>query len=215
MFVNNLFHAAADTLPSIHQHPFNRELAQGNLPAEKFIYYLQQDAMYLADYSKALAMTAARLQSQSHAKQFLLFSLNAIHAESDLHRSFLAERAPLPVEQSPACFMYTAYLYKMAATAAVEEAVASLLPCFWVYREVGKIIFRDHAAENNPYAQWIQFYNSEQFDQSVTAAISVTNEVSAEASDSLREKMLFAFMKATQLEWVFWDSAYRQEQWLV
>src|SRR5437867_3440511 len=123
MFVNNLFHAAAGTLQSIHQHPFNRELAQGNLPEEKFIYYLQQDALYLADYAKALAMTAARLTSQDHAKQFLLFSLNAVHAESDLHRSYLADRAPSLVEQSPACFMYTSYLYKMATTAAVEEAV--------------------------------------------------------------------------------------------
>jgi thiaminase (transcriptional activator TenA) len=31
----------------------------------------------------------------------------------------------------------------------------------------------------------------------------------------LRERMHAAFTRATQLEWVFWDSAYRLETWPV
>jgi thiaminase/transcriptional activator TenA len=45
--------------------------------------------------------------------------------------------------------------------------------------------------------------------------IAATDEVAATASDSLRERMHAAFKRATQLEWMFWDSAYRLEEWPV
>ncbi|MBA3662037.1 MAG: TenA family protein [Gammaproteobacteria bacterium] len=199
----------------IFDQPFNRELAQGLLPQEKFIHYLQQDALYLADFSRALAITAARLTCNEQAHHFIQFSLSAIHSEQHLHRLYLKKNhAPLTVnmEQSPACFMYTNYLLKMASTAAVEEAVASLLPCFWVYREVGKKISQTKSS-NNPYESWIELYSGEAFDTSVKLAIEVTNALSEGAPKKLKEKMLFAFLRSTQLEWLFWESAYQQEQW--
>ena len=39
------------------------------------------------------------------------------------------------------------------------------------------------------------------------------DEAAITASPSLRERMHAAFRRATQLEWIFWDSAYRQEGW--
>ena len=47
------------------------------------------------------------------------------------------------------------------------------------------------------------------------ATIAATDEAAAGASASLRERMHAAFMRATQLEWIFWDSAYRLETWPV
>jgi thiaminase/transcriptional activator TenA len=35
------------------------------------------------------------------------------------------------------------------------------------------------------------------------------------ASPSARERMHAAFRRAAQLEWMFWDSAYRLEDWPV
>jgi thiaminase/transcriptional activator TenA len=35
------------------------------------------------------------------------------------------------------------------------------------------------------------------------------------ASPALRDRMHAAFTRATQLEWIFWDSAYRLETWPV
>jgi thiaminase/transcriptional activator TenA len=45
--------------------------------------------------------------------------------------------------------------------------------------------------------------------------IGATDEAADGASPSLRARMHAAFGKATQLEWVFWDSAYRLETWPV
>jgi thiaminase/transcriptional activator TenA len=43
--------------------------------------------------------------------------------------------------------------------------------------------------------------------------IATTDEAAITASPSLRERMHAAFRRAMQLEWIFWDSAYRQESW--
>ncbi|MFZ2315836.1 MAG: TenA family protein [Gammaproteobacteria bacterium] len=203
-------------MTKIFDQPFNQELSKGILAKEKFIHYLQQDALYLADYSRALALTAARLTCNEQAHQFMQFALGAIRAEQDLHLNYLKKyQSPvtLSMEQSPVCFMYTNYLLRMASTASVEEAVASLLPCFWVYREVGKKISKAKSA-NNPYENWIDLYSGEQFDSSVKLAIDVTNALSDIASDDIKRKMISAFVRSTQLEWHFWESAYTQEKWL-
>ncbi|MDP3559447.1 MAG: thiaminase II [Legionellaceae bacterium] len=197
----------------IHHHPFNRELAEGTLPQEKFIGYVLQDALYLNDFAKALAMAATRLPADTSA-QFLRFALNAIEAEQGLHRDYLR---PFNInmsdmEKNPACFMYTHYLLSTATLASVEEAVASVLPCFWIYQIVGARIALTQVS-GNPYQSWIDMYSSEAFEQTVNAAIQVMNLLAEEASPALQNKMIMAFKRATELEWLFWDDAYHQKVW--
>ena len=100
----------------------------------------------------------------------------------------------------------------MASLASVEEAVACLLPCFWVYRDVGKKIAA-LASKNNPYYDWITLYASEEFNQSVDAIVQITNELGNTASKAIQDKMCAAFVQSTQLEWLFWDGAYHQKPW--
>lgn len=53
---------------------------------------------------------------------------------------------------SPACCHYVSYLLATAATRSIAETVAALLPCFWVYRDVGHAIHAV-AAPDNPYGR--------------------------------------------------------------
>ena len=202
-------------MPKIRHHAFNLELTQGILPQEKFINYLKQDALYLADFSRALALTGARLSNHQHVNQFLTFAVGAINAERELHLKYLEKYSSikaLEMEQNPACFMYTNYLLKMAVLGSVEEAVASLLPCFWIYREIGKQM-AESLVSNNPYVDWISMYSSEAFDASVHAAIEIINEIGDSASESVKNKMIAAFVRSTELEWLFWDNAYDLRTW--
>jgi thiaminase/transcriptional activator TenA len=217
-----LFKQMRDTVDSImhaiHHHPFNLELAAGILPTNKFVFYLEQDALYLRDYSRALALTGARLPDYAHAEQFLQFSLTSLHAEKALHEDYLNQYQRYEsqkIEMNSTCFMYTHFLLSTASFASVEEASASLLPCFWVYREVGKKMLENARLENNPYQTWIKLYSSEEFDFSVEKAIQIVNQLAEKTSVIMREKMLAAFVKATQLEWMFWDAAYHLETWKI
>ena len=49
----------------------------------------------------------------------------------------------------PTCAHYTHYLLALAHNAPYEMAVAALLPCFWIYWEVGKHLL-ETARPDNP-----------------------------------------------------------------
>ena len=146
------------------------------------------------------------------------FELDVLKSEQTFHFDyFQAEQISLPLtaEPSPTCFMYTNYLLKTVSFASPEEAVASLLPCFWVYREVGKNLIISSKITTNPYQAWIALYASDQFNYSVEAAIAITNELGAIASEKIQTKMISAFLRSTQLECLFWESAYHLEKWQI
>ena len=215
MLFNEMCIAVDSMMIQIFNQPFNQELSQGILSKKIFMHYIIQDALYLADYSRALALTAARLPDIKHTQQYLQFALGAVQAERELHMEYLNNQSILHVEKSPACFMYTHYLINTANTASVEEAVASLLPCFWIYHKVGKKIIESQTDLINPYQNWINLYASEEFYRSVELAIAIINELGIGASASTKNKMIAAFIRSTQLEWLFWDSAYRCESWAI
>ncbi|WP_367606207.1 thiaminase II [Legionella sp. W05-934-2] len=218
MIINQMLQATQPILEAIYCHPFNLELKAGTLSQQTFMVYIIQDALYLGDYSRALSMAAARLQHHPHATQFIQFALGAIQAERDLHVGYINHYQGLNSNllsrknPSPACFMYTNYLLRMASISSIEEAVAGLLPCFYIYHEVGKQMLAA-LHPNHPYADWIQLYSGEAFEESVQCAVNIANELGAEASDKTAKQMVEAFIKSSQLEWLFWESAYHETDW--
>jgi thiaminase/transcriptional activator TenA len=93
-------------------------------------------------------------------------------------------------------------------------SVAALLPCFWIYWEVGSHLLAI-ARPDNPYQAWIDTYADEAFAQGVRKVIAISDRVAADATPAVRAQMLKAFVRASQLEWMFWDSAWRREAWPV
>ena len=66
---------------------------------------------------------------------------------------------------------------------------------------------------SNAYQAWIDTYAGEEFHIAMRAIIETTNEAADTASATMRDRMHAAYTRATQLEWSFWDSAYRLETW--
>ncbi|MGQ9836706.1 MAG: thiaminase II [Cyanobacteriota bacterium] len=213
-FTDQLWQAIQPIYQQILAHPFNQELAAGTLSQARFQFYLQQDALYLTDFARALGLIGARSQGAEQVVSFLTFAVGAIVAERSLHESYFRLYEVQPeTTYTPTCFTYTRFLLASAALDPYEVAIAAVLPCFWIYREVGSEIYRT-AKPNNPYQQWIDTYAGEEFAQVVQQALDITNSVAGQATAALREKMMAAFVTASRLEWLFWDSAYRQESWL-
>ncbi len=198
---------------AILDHPFNQQLAQGSLSQEQFQFYLKQDALYLVDFAKALALISAKSASVDLVVDFLHFAEGAIIAERGLHEYyFQVYNIQLDVKYAPGCFTYTNYLLATASLRSYEEAIASVLPCFWIYREVGNYIYQ-HSIQNNPYQKWIDTYSGKEFAIVVDKAIAITNQIAAQTTPQIKDAMEAAFINSSRLEWVFWDSAYHLEQW--
>ena len=204
---------------AIRAMPFNAELAAGTLSEARFKHYITQDAHYLIGFGRALTLAAAKAPDPDRIVQFAKSAEGAIVVERALHGSFLTQYgitseifAGTPL--SPACHHYVSYLVATAYGEPYEVLLGALLPCFWIYAEVGSDI-HGRAAPNNPYQAWIDTYAGDDFHAAVRATIDATDEAAAGASPTLRERMHAAFTRATALEWVFWDSAYRLETWPV
>lgn len=195
--------------------PFNKELTKGTLERDKFIYYMKQDALYLAEFGRALAVAGTRSGDNEAMKQLLGFAEGAVVVERALHEHYLDEfNAELDIPKSPTCEAYTGFLIRSATLDPYPVAMAALLPCFWVYREVGNHIHKN-AVHSNTYQQWIDTYTGEEFSNSVEQAIDLTELAAHQSTEVIREQMLAAYLKSTRLEWMFWDAAWRMEDWPV
>ncbi|MCM1512823.1 MAG: thiaminase II [Oxalobacter formigenes] len=214
-WTQTLFASAGPLIERIGGHPFNRALCDGTLAREKFIYYMQQDSLYLIDYARALALAGARFTAEKEVAQLLAFSQGALLAERELHTYYFRLFDVKPVtEKSPACLMYTSCLVERAATADIGEAFAALLPCFWVYNEVGKQIVKQ-SCPDNPYAKWIETYSGTDFSETVDQAVALAERLAEEAGPVLLKRMTEAFMTSCRMEYCFWDDAFHCRGWPV
>ena len=202
---------------SILKLPFNQELAAGTLSRERFTFYMLQDALYLTSFARALAVTAARAPDEDAIIQFAGSARTAVVVERELHAGFFKTYGISPEQAaatlpSPTCAHYTHYLLALAHNAPYEVSVAALLPCFWIYWEVGTHLL-EIAAPDNPYQAWIDTYADDAFALGVRKVIAISDQVAAATTPAIARQMHTAFRRAAQLEWMFWDSAHRLERW--
>lgn len=191
---------------------FLKELMEGSLEREKFIFYLKQDSLYLAEFGKVLAGIALKLDNAVQREAFLSFAGDTMAVEQALHQIYLKESKP-NIKISPSCLLYTSYIHKQLAVASVEETAAAVLPCFWVYKKVGDFILANQKKGENQYQNWIDTYGGEEFAQAVEKAIAICNDLAKNTTVEKQEKMLEACEMATKMEWMFWNSAYQLEKW--
>lgn len=203
--------AALPVYNAILELPFVKELAEGTLDMERFVFYLRQDAMYIENYCKVLASIASRVSDKAHTEAFLRFALDGVAVEKAMHEIFLSDYGKEAVAPSPSCLLYMS-LQSAQATAPVEVQAAAILPCFWVYLMVGRHIAATAKADN-PFTRWIATYSDPAFDISNSLCIDICDSLAAAASEETRQRMTDIFVMATKMEWMFWYSAYKLEKW--
>ena len=218
-FSGELWQAGAATYEAIVAHPFLTGLAAGTLPREAFAYFVAQDSHYLKAYARALALTGARATREADVAMFAAHAANAVAVEQDLHARLLGELgldgaavAATPV--GPTTTAYTSYLLAVCATGSYAEAVATVLPCYWVYREVGRTLL-ERSSPDPVYATWIATYASPEFDAVVEDVLAATDALGSATGPAERARCRHHFATTTRYEWMFWDAAYRGLAWPV
>lgn len=204
--------AALPIYQEILNHPFVRQLAEGTLTKERFIFYIEQDSIYVENYCRVLSHIASRLPRQEHIADFLRFASVGIEVEKILHETYLGS-GHSSASPTPTTLLYNSY-ESAKGLDPVEIEAASILPCFWVYQKVGEHIINTSSSDN-PYFRWIETYADKEFEKSTLRAIEICDKLAENASDEIRLKMTEAFVMATRMEWMFWDSAYNLEKWKI
>lgn len=204
---------------AILRHPFVTGLTDGTLPRESFRYYIVQDAHYLRTYARALALCAAKAPTPDDTVMFAGHAGGAIAAERELHAALLgdlglttAQAAAEP--EAPATVAYTSYLLAACHGGSFAEALAAVLPCYWIYARVGAALV-ERGSPDPLYARWIAMYGGDEFQGVVDAVLALTDRVGPGLSPADRERAHHHFTTTSRYEWMFWDAGWRRETWPV
>lgn len=202
-----LWAAGGETWHQILDLPFVRALGDGTLDEDLFAFYLDQDALYLRDYSRALATLSARADTAEAQVHWAAGAHEAIAAESQLHEGWLANRARLG-GPSPITMGYTNFLRATAAGDDYVVGAAAILPCYWLYEEVGAVLSSQNHADH-PYAEWLSMYGGEEFAADVARSLAEVERAFETASPAQRVRAARAYLSACVYEREFFDQAHR------
>lgn len=222
----DLWQQAHPTIAKIEALPFLRELVDGSLDPLVFTFYIMQDDQYLIGFARTMALLSAKAHDVGQSRFWAESVTTAIAAEEQMHRALLeddylaASRRALidPARHfrpSPTTLGYVSYLEAGAALKSYEVGVAGVLPCFWVYAHVGKLLAErgKRLGANHPYKAWIDAYDCKEFDEATRAAVRILEQCLDETTDAERETMREVFLQACTYEWHFWHAAHIMQDW--
>ena len=218
-FTSDCWRAITPIYDAILRHPFLCGLTDGSLAHDAFRFYVVQDAHYLRDFARALSIAAAKAPREEWIITLNEHAAGALRVERSLHETFfrdfglgVQDVAATPL--APTNLAYTSYLLAVAYGAPFHEALAALLPCYWIYWEVGKELER--AGSRDPlFSRWIGTYASEEFGSVVRAVLEMADTTAARLGEDERAAMLAHFVTTSRYEWMFWDMGARKEAWPV
>ncbi len=214
-FSEQLRAEAAPIWRRIFAHPFLQEIKDGTLPVETFQYYLGQDYIYLEGFARTIAMALSKAPNSSRLEELSRRLLTPI--ERPLHQKLVAA-AGITMEQvqqttpSPSNTGYINHMLAAASRYGLGPTAAALLPCPWTYHELRHELGQ---SEHPLYGQWTSFYVSGALQESVDSWRGFVDHAAQQASPEELEAMRQAFLTSSRYEYMFWDAAYRREQWPV
>jgi len=216
-FTRILLKSIEDVFDGILNHRFIVGLTDGTLSVDCFKHYVVQDALYLREYSKALALLAAKAPRDDWIVTFADHAKIAIVTERALHDSFfkewgLREEEVYLTPMSPTNTAYTSYLTSTVLLRSFHEALGAMLPCYWIYLEVGKRLEKE-GSPNQLYRRWIATYSSREFESVTKVVLNIMDDVAESLNGEEKTSVLKRFRTTSIFEYLFWDSAYRMEAW--
>ncbi len=217
-FTDRLWSGIEPIYREILRHPFLDGLANGDLDRQVFRFYVIEDALYLHEFARAVAILGGKASHPDTTAALCGDAVATVEAEREQLGEFLAElggsrdelfaRQPAPTNRA-----YTSFFLAQVHSRPFHEGLAAVLPCYWIYAEVGKELLERPPSPDPLYRRWIESYGSAEYDAVVRRVVDLTDETAAGLGASARRTMARHFAMSSRYEWMFWDMAWRQEAW--
>jgi len=203
---------------SIQEHPFVRGLGDGTLPLDRFRFFLAQDYPYLKEFARVLGLAVSRGGRIDEMGLFAELLHGTLSFEMALHRETCAELG-ITVEElestrlAPTAYAYTRHLLVIGALGTQAETAVALLPCTAGYAEIGASLDRLPASGVPHYERWVRTYASEEYQQIAQRLIEMADRLEGRLSAEERAACRDHFLISSRYEYLFWEMAYRLEDW--
>lgn len=194
-------------------HRFTRQLADGTLAQQSFEHYLKQDYLYLIHYARAFALAVFKSDTPEQMRASMPSLGALVEHELSLHIDYckswgLSENEVQQIPEGVATVAYTRYLIDAGLKGDLADLYAALVPCALGYAHVGQWMAQSaDRTDNNPYANWIDMYAGQEYQEAAIATTAFFDQLIAEIpADSERAARLQQhFSTATRMEIAFWQ----------
>jgi thiaminase (transcriptional activator TenA) len=216
-WTGRLWSEAAGSYTAILEHPFLAGLTDGTLDPAAFGHYVVQDAHYLRDFARALTVVGAKAPTHADTGMFARHAAGTVDVELALHASLLPQLgldagtvAATPI--APTTLAYTSYLLAVAHGGSFAEGLAAVLPCYWIYAEVGAELVK-RGSPDARYQRWIDTYAGDEYAAVVAEALALADRIGPQLGPDDEARARQHFVTTARYEWMFWDAAWRRERW--
>ncbi len=202
-------------------HPFVVALGKGTLPERKFKYYILQDARFLGDLSRVFAAGALRAPDSESALRFAKLAEETITVERSLHENYgkrwkMTAKEMSSVPMAPTNYAYTRHMFTVAHTGSAAEITVVALPCAWIYCVVGQHLLKNGPpSKKHPYHDWLMLYGSPEFAEVQEWMRKKVDQWAKTAGKEEKKRMEESFVLSSRYEWMFWEMAWKEEEWPV
>jgi thiaminase (transcriptional activator TenA) len=198
-------------------HPFVIELGEGALPPEIFNVYFDQDYLFLKDWAILLSLATAKAPDFDAARELVRFLHLGLGGEEGLFQQAFRERGlsrqnVADLEYLPTTLHYSGYLRKIAYEGSFIEVVTTILAVEWPYLEWAQRLERAGKRPDNHYYQtWIDIHTSQGMQDFVGWLRQIVDEAGVAREEQSHLHRIFR--DVLRYEFLFFEMAYRGEQW--
>lgn len=198
-------------------HPFVKGLQEGTLGEKEFRYYLLQDRYYLEHFSQIHLLIAEKIEDEEVKEMLILGAKHLAEGEIAIRDGFFKELNITEEEiettpVAPTAYNYVSHMYRQLSDGTLNSAVAGLLPCAWLYQEIGTELIKT-GSPNSLYQRWIETYSGEESASEVAHQCNVLNRLFEKADEVEQKQMIQAFVISSRMEYLFWEMAYTLQNW--
>ncbi len=213
-FTDELWLGSKSVYDQTLKHSFLKGLVSGELPRESFLFYLDQDSAYLHVYGEALQALAKKAPRADWRRTLETHAKEALAAEQQLHTSILKSYGlDKPTgKMAPTNYAYTNHLLATVQRGSFAEGLAAMLPCYWIYLEVGRELEKK-GSKNEAYQRWINQYAAAEYAKVVQQVLDMMNAATARLGVAEKARLKELFLISARYEYMFWDMALNREQW--
>ncbi|MCH8350781.1 MAG: TenA family protein [Chloroflexi bacterium] len=198
-------------------HPFVIELGDNTLPQETFDRYFDQDYLFLRDWAIMLSLATAKAPDFDAARQLVGFLHLGLGGEEGLFQQAFRERGlsredVANLEYRPTTFHYSGYIRKIAYEGSFLDVIALLLAVEWPYMDwAQRLDAADKRPANHYYQTWIDVHTGQGMTDFVGWLRGTVD--AAPVSEPDRARLQGIFKDVLRYEYMFWEMAYRAEEW--
>jgi thiaminase/transcriptional activator TenA len=204
---------------SLETHPFVVEMASGTLPPDRYLFYIEQNLLYLPEYARAIALGVAKTRDEATLSAFTDSLVNIVRTEipqnrmlRDRVRDLVPAHATVAPVMAPATLAYSSYLLAVASQGDIREIRTVILPCAWSYGDIARRL-APTAVDHPVYREWFDFFASDDYADLVDRMRVEYDAETAGASPREQARLTEIFTTATRLENDFWQMGYHARQW--